>query len=92
MRMMLIMGMLVVDMVMTMVMLMMRMDNFGAPCSAHLQDDGDDHFGDVDVDYGIMMMRMIEFWDYKTNEFDGQKYFVGAYGDENDVERSEKKN
>ena len=52
MRMMLIMGMLVVDMVMTMVMLMMRMDNFGAPCSAHLQDDGDDHFGDVDVDYG----------------------------------------
>ena len=40
----------------------------------------------------IMMMRMVEFWDHKTNEFDGQKYFVGAYGDENDVERSEKKN
>jgi hypothetical protein len=28
----------------------------------------------------------------KPKEFDGQKYFVGAYGDENDVERSEKKN
>ena len=38
------------------------------------------------------MMRMIEFWDYKTNEFDGQKYFVGAYGVDNDGERGEKKN
>ena len=35
---------------------------------------------------------MIEFWDNKTNESDGQKYFVGAYGDENDGERGDKKN
>ena len=67
--------------------------------SAHLQDGGDDEDDIVTLVMlmlimvmRIMMMRMVEFWDHKTNESDGQKYFVGAYGDENDVERSEKKN
>ena len=36
----------------------------------------------------ITMMMMIEFWDHKTNESDGQKYFVVAY----DGESREKKN
>ena len=86
-------------MVMTMVMLMMRMGNFGAPCSAHLRagdDDQDDVFTlrmlMVIMVMIITMIRMIEFWDHKTNESDGQKYFVGAYGVDNDGERGEKKN
>ena len=40
----------------------------------------------------ITMIRMIDFLDQKTSESDGQKYFVGAYGDDNDGERGEKKN
>ena len=80
------------------------MDNFGALCSSRALlcplADGDDEDDDivtlvmlmVIMVMRIMKMRMVEFWDHKTNESDGQKYFVVAYGVDNDGERGEKKN